>query len=176
MFILLHWYRDGGFGCGKMITYILKLFNIFSDVYTCDGTISVCQRDASAQIVMRHNYRTQDFESIPFTSSVVTKWHDRHRYLSIHHVPYLMSLSGPRHCSTTLKQHGNDQSNSYIISEVTVFSAGSHYNHVTERLEYIDTSYTSVDNCATLESPFFSSKRIIFMMILGSQCVTVPSM
>ena len=49
-----------------------------------------------------HNYRTQVLGSIPFTPSLVTKWHDRHRYLSIHHVPYLMSLGSPRHCSKTL--------------------------------------------------------------------------
>ena len=103
MFILLHWYCHRGFGCGKMITFTLKIFNIFGDVYTRDGTISLCQRDASAQIVVSHNYRTQVLESIPFTPSVVTKWHDRHRYLSIHHVPHLMSLSSPRHCSKTLR-------------------------------------------------------------------------
>ena len=102
MFILLHWYCHRGFGCGKMITFTLKIFNIFGDVYTHDRTISLCQRDASAQIVVSHNYRTQVLGSIPFTPSVVTKWHDRHRYLSIYHVPYLMSLSGPRHCSKTL--------------------------------------------------------------------------
>ena len=91
-----------GFGCGKMITFTLKIFNIFGDVYTRDGTILLCQRDASAHIVVSHNYPTQVLGSIPFTPSVVTKWHDRHRYLSIHHVPYLMSLSSPRHCSKTL--------------------------------------------------------------------------
>ena len=102
MFILLHWYCHRGFGCGKMITFTLKIFNIFGDVYTRDGTISLGQRDASAQIVVSHNYPTQVLGSIPFTPSVVTKWHDRHRYLSIHHMPYLMSLSSPRHCSKTL--------------------------------------------------------------------------
>ena len=102
MFILLHWYCHRGFGCGKMITFTLKIFNLFGDVYTRNGTISLCQRDASAQIVVSHNYPTQVLGSIPFTPSVVTKWHDRHRYLSIHHVPYLMSLSSPRHCSKTL--------------------------------------------------------------------------
>ena len=35
------------------------MFNIFGDVYTRYGTISLCQRDASAQIVMSHNYSTQ---------------------------------------------------------------------------------------------------------------------
>ena len=102
MFILLHWYCHRGFGCGKMITFTLKISNNFGDVYTRDGTTSLCQRDASAQIVVSHNYPTQVLGSIPFTPSVVTKWHDRHRYLSIHHVPYLMSLSSPRHCSKTL--------------------------------------------------------------------------
>ena len=102
MFILLHWYCHRGFGSGKMITFTLKIFNIFGDVYTRDGTISLCQRDASAQIVVSHDYPTQVLVSILFTPSVVTKWHDRHRYLSIHHVPYLMSLSRPRHCSATL--------------------------------------------------------------------------
>ena len=103
MFILLHSYSHRGFVCGKMITFTLKIFNIFGDVYTRDGTISLCQRDASAQIVVSHNYRTQVLGSIPFTPSVATKWHDRHRYLSIHHMPYLMSLSSPRHCSKTLR-------------------------------------------------------------------------
>ena len=102
MFILLHWYCHRGFGCGKMITFTLKIFNIFGDVYTRDGTISLGQRDASAQIVVSHNYPTQVWGSIPFTPSVVTKWHDRHRYLSIHHMPHLMSLSSPPHCSKTL--------------------------------------------------------------------------
>ena len=32
MFILLHWYCLGGFGCGKMVTFTLKIFNIFCDV------------------------------------------------------------------------------------------------------------------------------------------------
>ena len=102
MFILLHWYCHRGLGWGKMITFTLNIFNIFCDVYTRDGTISLCQRDASAQIVVSHNYRTQVLGSIPFTPSLVTKWHDRHGYLSIHHVPYLMSLNSPRHCSKTL--------------------------------------------------------------------------
>ena len=106
MFILLHWYCHRGFGCSKMITFTLKFFNIFGDMYTRDGTISLCQRDASAQIVVSHNYPTQVLGSILFTPSVVTKWHDRHRYLSIHHVPYLMSLSNPRHCSKTLSNDG----------------------------------------------------------------------
>ena len=104
MFILLHWYCHRGFGRGKMITFTLKIFNIFGDVYTRDGTISLCQRDASAQIVVSHNYRTQVLGSIPFIPSLVTKWHDRHRYLSIHHVPCLMSLNSPRHCSKTLSR------------------------------------------------------------------------
>ena len=106
MFILLHWYCHRGFGCGEMITFTLKIFNIFGDVYTRDGTISLGQRDASAQIVVSHNYRTQVLGSIPFTPSVVTKWHDRHRYLSIYHMPHLMSLSIPRHCSKTLTNAG----------------------------------------------------------------------
>ena len=103
IFILLHSYCRRGFGCGKMKTFTLKIFNIFGDVYTRDGTISLCQRDVSAEIVVSHNYRTHILGSIPFSPSVVTKWHDRHRYMSIHHVPYLMSLSSPRHCSKTLR-------------------------------------------------------------------------
>ena len=104
MFTLLHWYCHRGSGCGsKIVTFTLKSFNIFGDVYTRDETISLCQRDASAQIVMSHNDSTQDFGSITFTPFFVTKWHDRHRYLSIHHVPYLMSLISPRHCNKTLK-------------------------------------------------------------------------
>ena len=102
MFILLHWYCHRGFGCGKMITFTLKIFNIFGDVYTHDGTISHCERNASAQIVVSHIYRAQVLGPLPFTPSLVTKWHDRHRYLSIHHVPYLMNLSSPTHCNKTL--------------------------------------------------------------------------
>ena len=49
-----------------MIKFTLKIFNIFGDVYTRNGTISFCQRDASAQIVMSHNYSTQ--VSDPFRS------------------------------------------------------------------------------------------------------------
>ena len=37
MSLLLHWYCHRGFGCGKMITFTLKSFNIFGDVYTRDG-------------------------------------------------------------------------------------------------------------------------------------------
>ena len=117
MFILPHWYCHGGFGYGKMVTFTLKMFNIFCDVYTRDGTISLCQRDASAQIVVSHNYRTQVLGSILFTPSVVTKWPDRHRYLSVHHVPYVMSLSSPRHCNKTLKTNFSE-----ILIEILTFS------------------------------------------------------
>ena len=67
MFNLLHWYCHRGFGCGKMITFTLKIFKIFGDVYTRDGAISLCKCDASTQIVMSHNYRTQVLGSISFT-------------------------------------------------------------------------------------------------------------
>ena len=66
MFMLLHWYCHRGFGCGKMITFTLKIFNIFGDVYTHDGTISLCQRDAIAHVVMSYNHSTQ--VSDPFYS------------------------------------------------------------------------------------------------------------
>ena len=66
MFMLLHWYCHRSLGCGKMIKFISKIFNIFGDVCTRDGTISLCQRDSSAQIVMSHNYSTQ--VSDPFCS------------------------------------------------------------------------------------------------------------
>ena len=102
MFMLLHWYCHMGLGCGKMIKFTSKIFNIFGDVYARDGTISFCQRDASAQIVMSHKVQYTSFGSILLTPSLDTKWHDRHIYLSKHHVPYLMSLSSPRHCSKTL--------------------------------------------------------------------------
>ena len=59
IFMLLHRYCHRGLGCGKMVTFTLKIFNIFGDVYTPDGTISLCQRDAGAQIVKSHNYSTQ---------------------------------------------------------------------------------------------------------------------
>ena len=120
MFILLHRYCHRGFGCGKMITFTLKIFNILGDVYTRDGTISLCQRDASAQIVVSHNYPTQVLGSILFTPSVVTKWHDRHRYLSIHHVPYLMSLSSPRHCSKTL-------THLLLVLHICISESGQHW-------------------------------------------------
>ena len=102
MFILLHWYCLGGFGCDKMVTFTLKIFNIFCDVvHTRRDHLTLSTR---CKCTDRYDSKlsTQVLGSIPFTPSVVTKWHDRHRYLSIHHVPYLMSLSSPRHCSKTL--------------------------------------------------------------------------
>ena len=98
MFLLIHWYCHRGFDCGKMITFTFK---IFGDVYTRDGNISLCQCDASAQIVVSYNWLTQVLGSIPFTPSSVTKWHDRHRYLLIYPVTYLMSLTSHRPCSKT---------------------------------------------------------------------------
>ena len=86
-----------------MIQFTLIIFNIFGNVYTRDGTISLCQRDASARIVLNHKVQYTSFGSFPLTPTLVTKWHDRHRYLLIHHVSYLMSLSGPRNCSKTLR-------------------------------------------------------------------------
>ena len=62
----LHWYGHRGLGCGKMMKFTLKIFNIFGDVYTRDGAISLCQRDARAQIVVSHNHSTQ--VSDPFRS------------------------------------------------------------------------------------------------------------
>ena len=56
MLMLLHWYCHRSLGCGKMIKFTLKNFKIFVDVYTRDRTISLCQRDASAQIVTRIEY------------------------------------------------------------------------------------------------------------------------
>ena len=53
-----------------MITSSLKNFDIFGDVYTRDGTISLCQRDASAQIIVSHNESTQVFGPVPFTPSL----------------------------------------------------------------------------------------------------------
>ena len=151
MFILLHWYCHRGFGCGKMITFTLKIFNIFGDVYTRDGTISLGQRDASAQIVVSHNYPTHVLGSIPFTPSVVTKWHDRHRYLSIHHMPHLMSLSSPRHCSKTLTTGLFIQSDivfiSLVISWQLVDSAASLNNWCTAWSLYTMTQLASISNC-----------------------------
>ena len=49
-----------------MIKSTLKNFNIFGAVYTGDGATSLCQRDASAQIILSHNYSTQ--VSDPFRS------------------------------------------------------------------------------------------------------------
>ena len=66
MFMLLHWYCHKGFGCVKMVTFTLKIFNIFDDVYTRDGIITLCQPDASAQVVMSHNHGTQVLD--PFRS------------------------------------------------------------------------------------------------------------
>ena len=65
MFMLPHGYCHKGLGCGKMIKLTLKIFNIFGDVYTRDGTISLCQRDASAHIVMSHKVQYTSFGSIP---------------------------------------------------------------------------------------------------------------
>ena len=60
MFMLLQWYCHKGFGCSKMITFAFKMFKIFGDVYTRDGTIPLCQWcNASAQVVMSHNRNTQ---------------------------------------------------------------------------------------------------------------------
>ena len=43
-----------------MLTLTLKIFNAYSEVYTREGTISLCQRDASAQVhVISHNHSTQ---------------------------------------------------------------------------------------------------------------------
>ena len=102
MFMLRHWYSHRGLGCGKMIKLTLIIFNIFGDFYTRDGTIWLCQRNESAQIVMSHKVQYTSFGSILFTPSLVSKWHDRHRYLSMHHMPYLMRLSSPRQCRKTL--------------------------------------------------------------------------
>ena len=66
MFMLLHWYCPRGLGCGKMIKFALKIFNIFGEVYTHDGTISLCQHNASSQTIMSHKYSTQ--VSDPFRS------------------------------------------------------------------------------------------------------------
>ena len=103
IFMLLHWYCHRGLSCGKIIKFTFKIFNIFGDVYTRDGTISLCQHDESTQIAMSHEVQYTGFVSIPLTLSLVTKWHDRHRYLPKHHVPYLMSLSSTRHCSKNLR-------------------------------------------------------------------------
>ena len=67
MFMLLHWYCHRGLGCAKMMKFTLKIFNIFVDVCTRDGTISICQRDASAQIVMSQKVPYTSFGSIPLT-------------------------------------------------------------------------------------------------------------
>ena len=121
MFMLLHWYCHKGFGYGKII-FTLKIFNIFDDVYTHHGTISLCHLDASARIIVSHNYSTQVFGSILFTPSLVTKWHDRHRYLSIHYVPYLMSLSSPWHCSKTLSLRMDKQFHPTLYNECNYIS------------------------------------------------------
>ena len=48
MFMLLHWYCHRGFGCGKIITFNLKI-STFSVTYTHTmGPSHFCQRDASA--------------------------------------------------------------------------------------------------------------------------------
>ena len=65
MFMSLHWDCGRCFGCGRIITFTLNFFNIFGDIYTRDGTISLCQRDASA-VVMNHNHSTQVLD--PFRS------------------------------------------------------------------------------------------------------------
>ena len=100
MFMLLHWFCHRCLGCGKMIKFTLKIFKVFGDVYTCDGTISLCQRHASAQIVVSHNYSTQ--VSDPFRSSPAWSPNDMIITNICQSVPYLMSLSSPWHCSKTL--------------------------------------------------------------------------
>ena len=59
MIMLLHWYCHRSFGCGKMIAFTLKIFIIFGDVYICEGTITLSQRGASAQVIISHNHSTQ---------------------------------------------------------------------------------------------------------------------
>ena len=66
MLRLFHWYYHRAFGYGKMMTFTLKIFNIYGDVYTRYGAILLCQRDASAQVVMSHNHSTQVLD--PFCS------------------------------------------------------------------------------------------------------------
>ena len=89
-------------------SHLFDNFQHFGDVYTRDGSISLCQRDVSAHAVMSHNHSTQVFFIHSGHPSLVTNWHDRHRYLSIHHMPYLMSLSNPRHCSRTFRPAGGE--------------------------------------------------------------------
>ena len=36
--MLFYWYCHRGYGCGKIITLTLKIFNILGDLYTRDGT------------------------------------------------------------------------------------------------------------------------------------------
>ena len=110
-----------------MIKFTSKNFNMFGYVYTRDGIISLCQRDASAQIVMSHKVQYTSFGSIPLTPSLITKWHDRHRYLSTHHVPYLMSLSSPGHCSKTLMDSLCTHASVYFPISV-LNGTGSHFN------------------------------------------------
>ena len=99
MFMLFHWYCHRCFGCGKKIPFTLKIFNIFSDVYTWRECLTLsmwCKCTGGYESYPEYT----SFASIPFTPS--TKWHDHHIYLSIYHVPYLMSLSSLWHCSKTL--------------------------------------------------------------------------
>ena len=58
--------------------------------------------------------------------SLVNKWHDRHRYLSIHHVPYLMIFGSPRHCRKTLRRYSGTRwhSDSFVFNYDT---RGGHF-------------------------------------------------
>ena len=58
--------------------------------------------------------------------SLVNKWHDRHRYLSIHHVPYLMILGSPRHSRKTLRRYSGTRwhSDSFVFNYDT---CGGHF-------------------------------------------------
>ena len=42
-----------------MIAFTWKILIIFGDVYTCEGTITLSQRGASAQVIVSHNHSTQ---------------------------------------------------------------------------------------------------------------------
>ena len=89
---------------GQWLWYCLYFFEINRKLATGNSVMFMllhwyCHRGFGYNIYFENNHRTQSFGSIPFTLSLVTKWHDYHRYLSMHHVPYLMSFSSPRHCS-----------------------------------------------------------------------------
>ena len=48
-----------------MIAFTWKILIIFGDVYTCEGTITLSQRGASAQVIIIHNHKFPIYSVLP---------------------------------------------------------------------------------------------------------------